>query len=206
MLLLPAVAVQGDEVLQTDGTKLSGRILSFDGRNLTVQSASGQVRSIPMVDVASFVVDPSAELIRRIDKVQQDLDQIGRMVDNLGASWQEGRDQIRADVTDLNPMTQVVISKKSGFFRKSTFVIEGEVRNRSSVFIRDVHIRATFYNREGVPVNEVVFPTLVSTISPGSGAKFQKDIPNAPRFETFELTLLEGRPQTTERRGGAQKR
>lgn len=205
-LVFALPAAQGDEIVYTNGARLSGKVLAFDGQSLTVQSPQGQVRAIPIAEVASFVIEPSAELTQKVDRIQQDLTLLGRMVDQLGVSWQEGRDQIRSEVTDLNPMTQVFVSKKNGFFRRNTFVIEGEIRNQSSVFIRDIHVLATFYDRTGVPVNEVSFPTLRSTIGPGSTAKFYKDIPNAPRFESFELTLLENSPQTTQQRGGAQKR
>lgn len=205
VLLIPILA-RADEVSMKDGTKLDGKILAYDGDNLVVQTGQGRVNTLPMPDVASFVVDASFELSQKMDRLQQDMSFSLRMLDRLALSWEQGKETIRTDIYDLSPISKVYITERRASMKANDLLIEGRIKNDSAAFLRNVLVRVFLLDNTGQVVFQKDSPLTMSVVAAGQSVRFRVSISNPPRFDSYDLQVVGGDSATLQQLEGQMKR
>ena len=197
---------QGDELTLSDGREVSGKVLAFDGQQYTFRTMDGNVANIPFEDVASFVIDTSSEVLQKLDTMHNDLAFIADMVDRLGLQWQAGKEDLSDEIHSLNPISRVKITERRGYYRDGDFVIEGKVRNGSSVPVRRLRVRAALLTNANRVVKEITIPIMLSVLPPDSVSSFRERIEKPPSFDYYVVDIIEAIGQTSEQLEGSLNR
>jgi len=207
-----------DQITLNDGTKEFGRIVGYLEDNLSVISNEGALLKYSLSDIASFVVDATKEtpvpvpplsldeVLYQISLLHEGIAYLTSRIDQLQMSVQQSSQTLNSEIYKLNPMSNVVITESKGGFRGGAYVIEGKVRNDSSIFITGVKVRATLLNDQGRPVTQVTAPVSPSVVTPEGQGSFFIRISSPPQFARFTLSLTRTSTPTDETQRGVRSR
>jgi len=207
-----------DQITLSDGEKEFGRIIGYSDESLSVISNDGVFLKYSLSDVASFVIDttrqveappPSLsldEVLYEIALLHEEIAYLVSRIDQLQMSVQQSSQTLNTEIYKLNPMSKVTIIESKGDYKAGSYIIDGRVRNDSSVFITGVKVRATLLSETGRPLTQATVPVSPTVVTPEGLGSFTIRIPDPPQFSRYTLSLTRASVPAGETQRGVRSR
>lgn len=192
-----AVPARGDVLTTDEGRQIDGTFLGFDGGTFRMDSSgrvlefsADTVKSVVVVPSQQAAVDPAAimQINQSLAALHQRMDQMQYQLAQLAAGQQAGVQQIDRRTAQLNPVSRMTVEQvNASFQRNGSFRVTGFIRNLSGAMVFNPMVRIDLIDAAGSVVYSQEFPGGTSSVGPNSRTSFRLDIPNPPKFDTYQV-------------------